>query len=83
MGTKETAVEWLENELAIRQSIIDSEPEGFVKQIMYANLYLNLFEKAKEMEKENTLHFGAKCCIMTTQKNDWTLENLYNETFNK
>jgi hypothetical protein len=39
------------------------------------------FEQAKEMEKENALHFGAKCCIMTTQKNDWTLENLYNETF--
>jgi hypothetical protein len=38
--------------------------------------------KAKEMEKENALRFGAKCCIMTTQKNDWTLENLYNETFN-
>jgi hypothetical protein len=49
---KQTAVEWLENELARRQSIIDSEPDGFVKQTMYANLYLGLFEQAKEMEKQ-------------------------------
>ncbi len=47
-----TAVKWLEEELGRRQGIIDSEPEGLVKQTMYSNLYLDLFEKAKEMERE-------------------------------
>jgi hypothetical protein len=65
-----TAVEWLHEKLA------KSSQEELVSNI---NLW---FKQAKEMEKENALRFGAKCCIMTTQKNDWTLENLYNETFN-
>ena len=55
---KQTAVEWLENELARRQSIIDSEPDGFVKQTMYANLYLDLFNQAKEMEKQQIIDFA-------------------------
>ena len=63
---KETAIEWLLEELNNGRHITDK-----------------LINQAKEMEKENALRFGAKCCIMTTQKNDWTLENLYNETFNK
>jgi hypothetical protein len=62
---KQTAVEWFFDKIIEKNGLISSED---VKQ-------------AKEMEKENALRFGAKCCIMTTQKNDWTLENLYNETY--
>jgi hypothetical protein len=40
-----------------------------------------LIEQAKEMEKQNICHFGAKCCIMTNQKKFWTIVELYNETF--
>jgi hypothetical protein len=66
-----TTIEWLEHML----SIILNEEE--FKKITYT------IEQAKEMEKENTCYFGAKCCIMTTQKKEWTLEQLYKETFNK
>jgi hypothetical protein len=62
-----TAIEWLQKEM---------------KDDRFLAAFENEFNQAKEMEKENALRFGAKCCIMTTQKNDWTLENLYNETFN-
>ena len=55
---KQTAVEWLEEELGRRQEIIDSEPEGIVKQTMYSNLYLDLFEQAKEMEKNQIIKFA-------------------------
>jgi hypothetical protein len=63
---KQTAVEWLERRYYFTKG-----------QLIDTD-----FQKAKEMEKQNTCHFGAKCCLMTTQKKDWTLENLYNETFN-
>ena len=39
------------------------------------------FKQAKEMEKKDICHFGAKCCFMTNQKKTWTIEELYNETF--
>ena len=47
---EKSAVEWIEYELGRRQGIIDSEPDGMVKESMYANLFLNLFSEAKEME---------------------------------
>ena len=40
-----------------------------------------IVEKAKEMEKKDICHFGAKCCIKVTEKKSWTIEELYNETF--
>jgi hypothetical protein len=40
-----------------------------------------IVKKAKEMEKKDICHFGAKCCFMTNQKKSWTIEELYNETF--
>lgn len=65
---KMTAVEWLIEEL--------KKP--------YSDIYMNdILIKAKEMEKEQMQYFGAKCCLMTKQKNQWTLEELYNETFKK
>jgi hypothetical protein len=40
-----------------------------------------ILDQAKEMEKKDICHFGAKCCFMTTQKKSWTIEELYNKTF--
>ena len=51
--SKQTAVDWLKHELNRRQSIIDSEPDGLVKETMRDNLFVDLFEQAKAMEKEN------------------------------
>jgi hypothetical protein len=65
---KETAIEWLINEML-------KHDKSFV------DYYNTEIEQAKEMEKENTCYFGAKCCIMTTQKKKWSLEELFNETF--
>jgi len=39
------------------------------------------FEQAKEMEKQLMQDFGARCCLMTKQKNQWTLEGLYNDLY--
>lgn len=52
---QQTSVEWIEYELGRRQGIIDSEPEGLVKQSMYANLYVDLFDQANEMEKQQII----------------------------
>lgn len=41
------------------------------------------FKQAKDMEKKDICYFGAKCCIKTTEKKSWTIEELYDETFNK
>ena len=41
----------------------------------------SILQKAKEMHKQEVQNYGAKCCLMTKQKNKWTLEELYNETF--
>jgi len=43
--------------------------------------FKELFPKAKQMHREETECFGAVCCLKTTQKNQWSLEGLYNETF--
>lgn len=40
-----------------------------------------ILEKAKEMEKQLMQDFGARCCLMTKQKNQWTLEGLYNDLY--
>jgi hypothetical protein len=67
INKKQTAVEWL--------FLMLNNPNSNQE---IAN---KVFKKAKEMEKKDMLHFGAKCCIMTTQKNHWTLEKVYEETF--
>ena len=63
-----TAIEWLTEKLRTEF--------GFE----FSN---NILEEAKEMEKKDIIHFGAICCIKTTEKKLWTLEELYNETFKK
>lgn len=40
-----------------------------------------IIKQAKAMHREETEQFGAVCCFKTTQKNQWSLEGLYNETF--
>jgi hypothetical protein len=35
-----------------------------------------------EKEKEYFMFYGYQCCQMTKQKSAWSLEELYNETFN-
>ena len=35
-----------------------------------------------EKEKEYFMGYGYECCLMTKQKNAWSLETLFNETFN-
>ena len=35
-----------------------------------------------EKEKEYFMGYGYECCLMTKQKNAWSLEVLFNETFN-
>ncbi len=63
-----SAVEWLTEKLRVDFGIAFSN---------------NILEQAKEMEKTNICHFGAKCCIKANEKKTWKLEELYNETFKK
>jgi hypothetical protein len=56
--------------------------EWFYQRILAKDIK-EVFEQAKEIEKKDICHFGAKCCFMTTQKKSWTIEELYNETFKK
>ena len=65
---KMTAVEWLEEKA--KEFAIDLD-------------LLHCFEQAKVMEKKDICYFGAKCCIKTTEKKSWTIEELYDETFSK
>jgi hypothetical protein len=67
---RQTAVEWFAKELYEK---FEMRGDG--------NLFDEILNQAKEMEKEDICHFGAKCCFMTTQKKSWTIEELYNETF--
>ena len=39
-------------------------------------------ESMLEKEKEYFMGYGYECCLMTKQKNAWSLEALFNETFN-
>ena len=68
---KQTAVEWLISKLQLF-NITKEEHYEILCQIEL---------EAKEMEKKDICHFGAKCCFMTTQKKSWTIEELYNEQF--
>ena len=65
MKNIQSSIEWLEEQYY--------QSEG--------KLTRHEFEKAKAMHREETEHYGAKCCMMTLQKNQWSLEQLYNETF--
>jgi hypothetical protein len=66
-----TATEWLINELGYKD-LVESE---------YPTLYM-ILEQAKEMDKQNLLSFG---CIVAMKAHSglsgWSIEQLYNETF--
>lgn len=66
MEKKQSSVEWLENQLKERYSLMNSEP---------------LFEQAKAMHKkeiEDAVNFGDEHGQITTYL---TVEKYYNETF--
>lgn len=39
-------------------------------------------ESMLEKEKEYFMGYGFECCLMTKQKKPWSLEELFNKTFN-
>jgi len=78
IGKKQTAVQWLEKELGRRQGIIDSEPDGLVKDSMYANLYVDLFNRALQMEREQMIQFGESVCQDGFE--EW-VEDEFNKTY--
>lgn len=54
-------------------------------QIGYQKALINVISEAESMlekEKEYFMGYGYECCLMTKQKNAWSLETLFNETFN-
>lgn len=65
-----TSIEWLEME------IVKLESKFPIPHVIY-----ELSEKAKEIHKQEVQDFGARCCLKTTLKNDWTLEQLYKDMF--
>jgi hypothetical protein len=71
---KQTAVEWLVDEM-IQRKFFEKETE-----LSYTTLE-HLTNQAKEMEKQQTCSFGAKCCLMTRQQRSWNIEDLYDENF--
>jgi len=71
---KQTAVEWLVEQM-FKQGYFDGN-----KPLTFTNLD-HLQQQAKEMEKQQTCSFGAKCCLMTRQQRSWNIEDLYDENF--
>lgn len=74
------------------EEIRQNSVELLVKQINQILEYvpLNRWDKirdvcqqAKEMHKKETEEYGALCCLKTMQKKQWSLDQLYNETFGK
>lgn len=55
--TKQTAVEWLIEEIRQRMITIHREPKGPTREVMILNLDMDL-EKFKEMEKEQNIKFA-------------------------
>jgi hypothetical protein len=68
---KQTAVEWLQIQL---KKGIDFNP---LDRLGYTNAVNNLFEQAKEMEKEQMIDFAYKCSISYR----YEIERKYNETY--
>ena len=69
---KQTAVEWLENELDFLSNYIDEMTR------------FNLFKQAKEMEKEQIVNANRDGVDMVVDKKDFISgEQYYNETFNQ
>ena len=71
---KQTAVEWLEEELKanLKKVILEGDSE----------LMESLFEQAKEMEKEQLLHFAKLYDDDLSEGKIRSREELYKATFN-
>jgi hypothetical protein len=74
-----TAVEWLIGEIENRNGIIDSETDDLVRGSMISYGYGDLYEKAKEMEKQQIIDAAESQCIWINSKE--RAENYYNKTF--
>ncbi len=80
-----TAIEWLVEQICVDVPIYNDD--GNETNIEYWNAYKGSFDlsnfinKAKEIEKQQICYFGAQCCIMTTKKKSWLIEELYNNEF--
>ena len=69
-------IEWMQEKLRILVEYRDLSAGTEVDEcIQHA-------ESMLEKEKEYFMGYGYKCCLMTKQKNAWSLETLFNETFN-
>jgi hypothetical protein len=62
---KQTAVEWLENQL-----------KDYI-----GGIFTDTFEQAKEMEKEHMCKFAYKCHNHHKVYGDFNIEQYYNETY--
>jgi len=70
---KQTAIEWLEDELYIRLDLYGSEQREFD----------NLIEQAKEMEKQQIIDAISEANKSNNRNVSLNSEQYYNETFNK
>jgi len=69
---EQTAVDWLIEQLTAIGVL--EIPDG-------SNAIILTIQQAKELEKQQTCSFGAKCCLMTRQQRSWNIEDLYDENF--
>lgn len=74
---KQSSIEWLVNQL--QKSKDWQRVLNEVSQMSTARI--DIIGQAKAMHKEEVEQYGAMCCLRTTQKNQWSLEGLYKETF--
>jgi hypothetical protein len=77
---KQTAVEWLENEI---ESISIQVFDGFITFIEFMEQREQLFKKAKEMEKQQIIGTWNDGLFGSLRKGEDNSEQYYNETFNK
>jgi hypothetical protein len=70
-----TAVEWLFNQLSINNMALDK------CTIAHQEMEQKILEKAKEMEKEQIIMFGAQCMVEVEKESGLGAINIYELTF--
>jgi hypothetical protein len=86
METKQTAIEWVEDELSNLNNLISNTRMTFEE---YHKIRIEIWVKAKQMEKEQKLDFANK--VLNESECSWTgivylnkdLVDIYNETYGK
>jgi 16S rRNA U1498 N3-methylase RsmE len=76
---RQTAIEWLENKFKEELVLIQNAEGHHI--VIRIEKFDELIQKAKEIGKDEACYFGARSCIMTTKKKEWSLEELYNEIY--